>query len=618
VTIASLIVSVGADVGQLVTDVKKIHGQFDGIASGAKKMAGVMAGAFAAIDFGGAAKAAVDAASQIADASQMIGESAEMTQRLTFAAEQGGASLGNVATAMKGMAEALGGKDGGAKLLEDLGLTLADISGKSPGQVFLTMAEAIRQIPDPLRQSDLATDAFGKTGTELLPAIKAGFVEIGNAAPIMAEKTVASLDEVGDKWAATQQRIDNLKAEALEPLLSLFASMPASFQTVAGGILAFMPSLETLALGFLAIGGPSGAMAALTTAGAVVATFFTATLPAAFAAILPFLGPIGLIAAGVTAVIVAWRNWDTIKSIAQSVYTAVKEWLVDKFAAVVKWIGEKVDQVTGFFRDMYDKVVGQSYVPDMINRIAAEFGRLPSVMVTPAQDAISSVTGGFASMLSFVDSGLNSFSGLMGDVFGPRAQSAMNTLQRVFKDGASIVNGVMRGLGGDITGWAQATISAIDLVRSAWNGIKRLVGGGEEGIEVNPARDTFFQQFVDRYGLSPFDSMAAAFAEAGISGDVAEQMIKALYAADTMAEFRSAAQAIVEAVGHLGFGMNFHRGGMVPGNGEVNAKLLGGEYVANRGEVAMMRRVLGSLDRLDQRIGQAVGRAVTDAMVMAG
>ena len=94
---------------------------------------------------------------------------------------------------------------------------------------------------------------------------------------------------------------------------------------------------------------------------------------------------------------------------AKRLYEGVKTWLVDRFVAIVNGAREKIQAVTGFFRDMYDKVVGNSYVPDMINRIAQEFGRLGDVMVRPAREAAAAVETGFSQMLSNVTSGLMSF-----------------------------------------------------------------------------------------------------------------------------------------------------------------------------------------------------------------
>lgn len=73
-------------------------------------------------------------------------------------------------------------------------------------------------------------------------------------------------------------------------------------------------------------------------------------------------------------------------------YTEVKTWLQDKLGAVFDWVGKKVKAVTGFFFEMYDAVVGNSYVPDMVEEIGIEFARLQGLMVDPARKATRDVT----------------------------------------------------------------------------------------------------------------------------------------------------------------------------------------------------------------------------------
>src|SRR5690606_33807686 len=63
------------------------------------------------------------------------------------------------------------------------------------------------------------------------------------------------------------------------------------------------------------------------------------------------------------------------------------EWFGSKFNSIVEGVRQKVESVTGFFANMYDAVVGNSWVPDMIDRIGAEFQRLDTVMVSSAKDA---------------------------------------------------------------------------------------------------------------------------------------------------------------------------------------------------------------------------------------
>jgi len=84
--------------------------------------------------------------------------------------------------------------------------------------------------------------------------------------------------------------------------------------------------------------------------------------------------------------------------------------------------------------------------------------------------------------------------------------------------------------------------------------------GGEEGIRVNPARDQFLDTWVKNYygnvsinatitdpvtgvtSTAQYNAMVRAFHDAGINGNLADQTITQLYAADTMEEFQAAAE----------------------------------------------------------------------------
>lgn len=77
--------------------------------------------------------------------------------------------------------------------------------------------------------------------------------------------------------------------------------------------------------------------------------------------------------------------------------------------------------------------------------------------------------------------------------------------------------------------------------------------GGEEGVVVNPARDQFIQVWINVYypgegSARQFEAMARATQDANLNGNYAQQLIKAIYDADTMDEFTAAAQNFVRAL----------------------------------------------------------------------
>lgn len=96
------------------------------------------------------------------------------------------------------------------------------------------------------------------------------------------------------------------------------------------------------------------------------------------------------------------KNWSKIKEFFIGIGDAVEEF-VNRFLGLTERIRESVDKVTGFFKNMFDKVVGNSYVPDMVDRIDEEFGRLTDVLQENGQTALVSVQGIFGMMADYFE-----------------------------------------------------------------------------------------------------------------------------------------------------------------------------------------------------------------------
>lgn len=71
----------------------------------------------------------------------------------------------------------------------------------------------------------------------------------------------------------------------------------------------------------------------------------------------------------------------------RKLYEGVKSWLQDRLGAVLGWVGRKVREVGDAFYQLYDRVVGHSYVPDMVEGIAEWMAKLDAGMVAPARSA---------------------------------------------------------------------------------------------------------------------------------------------------------------------------------------------------------------------------------------
>jgi len=206
---------------------------------------------------------------------------------------------------------------------------------------------------------------------------------LGNQTAAAAETTAGKMTILNNQFGEIKETVGALIVQGLTPLLNFFTSLPEPVQTVIAAVAILGTALApiVIAIGALVtaatplvalLGGTAGISAALGAAGAALAAFAL---------------PIAAVVAGVTAVYLAFKHWDQITEFVAGVYNAIKTYLVDKFTAILGSIKGAVDSVTGFFRSMAEKVALHSYVPDMIDTVANQFGRLDSVMTKPAQDA---------------------------------------------------------------------------------------------------------------------------------------------------------------------------------------------------------------------------------------
>lgn len=150
------------------------------------------------------------------------------------------------------------------------------------------------------------------------------------------------------------------------------------------------------------------------------------------------LSPIGLVVAaivgvgGLIAAFVTFRE-DIVNYVTETV-AEIKQQLIGRFTAIVDGVKEKVDKVIGFFGDLWDKVVGHSFVPDMIDEIQRQFGRLDTGMVPIAERATDRTKNAFEKMADGVGGALGGMARDLarGEVnfenFGSRAMGILQTV----------------------------------------------------------------------------------------------------------------------------------------------------------------------------------------------
>lgn len=79
----------------------------------------------------------------------------------------------------------------------------------------------------------------------------------------------------------------------------------------------------------------------------------------------------------------------------RKLYEGVRNWLVGKLGEVFGWVGRKTKEVGDFFFNLYDRVVGHSYIPDMVTEVGQWMARLQQALVDPAKRATESAAERF-------------------------------------------------------------------------------------------------------------------------------------------------------------------------------------------------------------------------------
>lgn len=99
----------------------------------------------------------------------------------------------------------------------------------------------------------------------------------------------------------------------------------------------------------------------------------------------------------------AWKNWDKIAPIVQRMVAGVTGWL-QKLASPFNWVHDKLTELGHKFFELYDKVVGHSYIPDMVDEIGKHMARLQGNMVNPTKKATADTAAAFQQLRTEVGS----------------------------------------------------------------------------------------------------------------------------------------------------------------------------------------------------------------------
>jgi chromosome segregation ATPase len=186
---------------------------------------------------------ALDLGGRLNDLSARTGETAGKLLVLEQAFMDSGLSADQVGMAINKlqnfMAEAQAGGEAQAQAMQRLGISMADLAGKTPTQQMQVFAQAISAIEDPTQRAAIAGDVFGeKLGGRLLPlltqfspALDSAGIKVGSLADVM-DKNAATFDKVGESIDAAKGKLTAFAAGILDKTIPAVESLGTTMEGV--------------------------------------------------------------------------------------------------------------------------------------------------------------------------------------------------------------------------------------------------------------------------------------------------------------------------------------------------------------------------------------------------
>lgn len=245
---------VGKEAKDTEGDIGKLDGGFT-ILKGT--MANLAADAIKGIirGFKDVGKAAVDAVNDIAKSgdeidkeSQKLQISAELYQKLAYAMDMSGSSIGDISKGIKNITNELakaekGTKDAGAQF-EELGITLKNTDGtmKDAETVLMETIDALANMENETQRNKTANDIFGKSYSELLPLLNEGsdgihalMQEAEDYGMVMSNDAVKASAEYDDSLTRLDGTVKGIKTRIVQEFLPSLTEIADGFSEMANG-----------------------------------------------------------------------------------------------------------------------------------------------------------------------------------------------------------------------------------------------------------------------------------------------------------------------------------------------------------------------------------------------
>ncbi len=491
-----------------------IGGGLDGLigkAGGLKVAFAAAAGAFAIGATIGKISEAITSMDDLAKSARAAGaassgEAFQGFQVMKQAMNEAGVDAGTFDRAMLNISQRMQeGSEGGkgfAEIFDKLGTSVVDANGE-----LNSSPEILQAMINALNDGTISADEFQKVvGGRAGPVIRQQFASINTdaealaatLADVEANSNIVSLEAAenaevfNDNIGRLKEGMGQLMTDAITPLLPLLVQltedimehMPAIIDKVTGALEKLQPVFNLLGTLLTELVFPilDKVFGVLGTIAEAITPLIETAIPGLKSA---FDGLVGIVES-----IVGF--FQGVADSLQNIYDKaiqLKDNVTGTFSGMADSVKETTkgmtDSVTGWFDGMYQKVVGGSIVPDMVNEVIAEMMRMEKGMVettqsatTQAADGIQNFSDTLVNALSDGKLELNEFEGFFRQTMTSILTEALNGgngLSNIFGSifGGGGGGGLFSGLGGLFGGGGGGG----GIFSSIFSGIGSIFGG---------------------------------------------------------------------------------------------------------------------------------------------
>ncbi len=478
------------------------------LASGAKTVVAAGAAIGAAATAAGAAiygiaKDAAGTTDEIDKMSQKIGISREEYQELAFVCSQSGTDVNKLQGGMKTLTNSIDSAVNGGKtataMFDKLGISVknADGSVRSQEEVLNDAVRALQGMEDGAEKAALATDLFGKAGTELMPLLNSEAGSFDEMRQQAHDLGLVLSDEAVDAGVHLTDTIDQCERSFKSIVTQIGVAVMPLVQSAAEWVLENMPLIQSvLGAVFEFFGNVISS----------VVEYITTLKSAAADWLADHQGTIDAVLSGLSGL---WQFVQTIFSALMTAAGALGDWLGawadENLGDIVQAVTAAVNSIISFVSAFasWASAFWQAHGQTIMSIVRPLLEAVKTIISTALQ-AITQVFNIFAALFrgdwgelfrgiaTLVLTILNGIVSTIGNIF----QSIINLIFAKYNDmynaGRSIFQGLFDGIAGvwsSIYNWVVEKVNWLSDRLSFWNSSQskmRANGSHATGLEYVP------------------------------------------------------------------------------------------------------------------------------------